>query len=91
MWFESLWTKTLIGTVLGWLVTVSLFMNLGVIMASSRQVFLLLYVFAGITLWGGILSWFYCVRCMRRPVLICSAVLGVSILVNVLIYAGGNA
>lgn len=68
---ESLWSKTLVGLLLGFLLTMSLFMNIGFIAPLSRDVFLLIAVIGGFTLWSALISWFYCVQSLKKPALIC--------------------
>ena len=67
---ESLWSKTLVGLLLGFLLTMSLFMNIGFIAPLSRDVFLLIAVIGGFTLWSALISWFYCVQSLKKPALI---------------------
>ncbi|MCC2607462.1 hypothetical protein [Planctobacterium marinum] len=90
MWSESLWTKSLIGLLLGFLLSMSLFINIGFAVPIPRDVFLLIAVIGGFTLWSILISWFYSVKSIKKPVLICLAGFLLSALFNYWFYAQGG-
>ncbi len=90
MWSESLWSKTLIGLFLGFLFSMSLFMNVGFAAPLPKDVFLLIAVLGGFTLWSILISWFYCVRSIKKPTLVCLAGFAVTAVINVWFYFQGG-
>ncbi|PAJ76226.1 hypothetical protein CJF42_00590 [Pseudoalteromonas sp. NBT06-2] len=91
MWYESLWIKSFVGFFLGFLLSMSLFMNIGFIAPLSRDVFLFIAVIGGFTVWSALISWFYCVQSIKKPTLVCLVGLLITSMVNVYFYIQAGA
>ena len=90
MWSESIWTKSILGLLLGFLLSMSLAINLGFLLPIPRDVFLLIAVLGGFSFWAGIISWFHCVTSVKRPSLISLLVFVLSALLNAWCYFQGT-
>jgi len=90
MWSESLWTKSLVGLLLGFLLSMSLFLNIGFIAPLPRDVFLIIAVIGGFTVWSALISWFYCVQSIKKPTLLCLGALLITAAINAYFYTQGG-
>lgn len=86
---KSIWAKTLVGLVLGFIVSMSLVINIGFVVLVPRDIFLLVAVLTGFTLWAGLICWFYTFSSALKPSVICLLLLVVSAGFNVFCYIGG--
>lgn len=87
MFFESLWTKSTFGALLGFVLSMSLLLNLGSVFP-SRQGFLIVLVFGLVAIWGAFVTWFFCVKSVKQPFLICTGALVLSLGLNAFLYMG---
>ena len=91
MWTSSIWAKSTIGFLLGFLLSMSTFMNVGFAVPMPRDVFLLIAVMGGFTLWSIIISWFYCVESLKKPAWICLGLFFLTAGINAYYYTMGSA
>lgn len=68
-----MWSKTLSGVFFGFVLNVSLMMNIAFLLPVDRQVVLLIGYIGGFFVWAGIATYFYCVENLK-PVLVKSAI-----------------
>ena len=85
---KSIWTKTFAGLLFGFIVSMSLVINVGFVIPVPRDVFLIAAVLTGFTLWAGLLCWFYTFSSVLKPSLICLLILALSAGLNALFYNG---
>ena len=86
MWPESIWIKSVVGLLLGFLVSMSVFINIGFVAPIPADVFLLTAVLGGFIGWALLISWFFCVPSIKRPTLICLGIFVMSSVLNAWFY-----
>lgn len=77
-----MWAKTLSGIFLGFILNVSLMMNIAFLLPVERQVVLLIGYIGGFFVWAGIATYFYSVENLKTALLKSSCVLLISAIVN---------
>ncbi|MEM9103407.1 MAG: hypothetical protein AAGB12_13915 [Pseudomonadota bacterium] len=83
-----MWSKTIVGMIVSWLLNVTLMTNLGFIAPLPRQVFFLIAFIGGFILWASIMTVFYCSTSVKKVLLYTLPVLLVSAGVNFLFVSG---
>jgi hypothetical protein len=91
MWSERLWAKTLVGFFLGLLLSMGIFINIGFALSIPRDVFLMIAVLGSFTVWAALISWFYCVQSIKKPIIMCLIVFSLSSAINAWFYMGSTA
>lgn len=90
-WSQSLWIKTLVGFFFSFLVSTSFFLVIGFALPMPKDVFLLIAVIGGFTLWSSLLAWFYSVSSIKQPFLFCLTSLVITGSINTWFYLQGAA
>lgn len=85
-WTHSLWLKTFVGFFFGFLLSMSVFMVVGFLAPIPRDVFLLIAVMGGFTLWCVLMTWFYSVESIKKPALITLILFLITAFVNAFFY-----
>lgn len=83
-----MWSKTLIGTLVSMLVTMSLILNLAYLLPVAIDVYLFVAFISFFLVWAGLLSYFYSLDKITQGLKICVPVLVLSAALNGAFYTG---
>ncbi|MEM9102390.1 MAG: hypothetical protein AAGB12_08695 [Pseudomonadota bacterium] len=86
-----MWSKTLVGFVVSLMLNTSLIFNIDNLIPMPTQIFLLFGFIGGFILWVLIMTYFYCVPSIKKPMIILTPILLISVAINVFFYGGATA